>query len=233
MVISKFGYFVLGLAVLMSLKDIYGQKNEEQDVDDEAAFTKEFGDDEVQPLEETKEEIQPRDPATSFSAPHTLKDLPPMKFLFCVSCGYRQAYEEFSRVIHEKYPTMKIDGANYPPASWKAILAQVLGISKIALIVTIIMGRDPFASVGRPTPGIVSWALNNKLSACMLLFLISNTFESSLMSTGAFEIYLGNEQVWSKLESGRVPSPIELLQIVDQSMELQGAKISDTFSFER
>lgn len=53
------------------------------------------------------------------------------------------------------------------------------------------------------------------------------------MSTGAFEIYLGDEQIWSKLESGRMPSPLELVQIVDQQMELQGVKVgflSNNFS---
>lgn len=46
------------------------------------------------------------------------------------------------------------------------------------------------------------------------------------MSTGAFEIYLGDEQIWSKLESGRVPTPTELVQIIDQHMELRGVKVS-------
>ena len=53
----------------------------------------------------------------------------------------------------------------------------------------------------------------------------------TLMSTGAFEIYLGEEQIWSKLESGRVPSPTELIQIIDQHMELQGAKVSSSLFF--
>lgn len=64
--------------------------------------------------------------------------------------------------------------------------------------------------------------LNSKLNILFLLYFILG----SLMSTGAFEIYLGDEQIWSKLESGRVPSPSELVQIIDQQMELQGAKVS-------
>lgn len=57
-------------------------------------------------------------------------------------------------------------------------LFQVIGIGKIAAIVLIVMGQDPFASIGRPTPRVVSWALSNKLSSCMMLFLLSNTIES-------------------------------------------------------
>ncbi|KHN71009.1 Putative selT-like protein C35C5.3 [Toxocara canis] len=230
---SRLGVIILGAALALSLRDIYGHvehSEDEHDVDDDAAFSKEFGDEEMNHDEAEGEQIPVRTSSSHFTAPHTLKNLPTMKFLFCVSCGYRQAFDEFSRFVHEKYPSMKIDGSNYAPVAWKAILAQFIGFSKIALIVLIVMGRDPFASIGRPTPSIFSWALNNKLSSCMMLFLLSNAIESSLMSTGAFEIYLGDEQIWSKLESGRVPSPAELMQIIDQHMEITGAKVSDTFS---
>ncbi|VDN19800.1 unnamed protein product [Gongylonema pulchrum] len=147
MITNQIGTVILGVALLLSLRDIYGRHSNDDDSDDDAAaFKDEFGD-------------------------------------------------------------------------------EVIGLGKIAAIVLIVMGQDPFASVGRPTPRIFAWALNNKLSSCMMLFLLSNTIESSLMSTGAFEIYLGDEQIWSKLESGRVPSPTELLQVIDQHMELQGAKV--------
>lgn len=53
-----------------------------------------------------------------------------------------------------------------------------------------------------------------------------------LMSTGAFEIYLGNEQIWSKLESGRVPSPAELIQAIDSHLAIGGAKVGENFGFE-
>lgn len=52
------------------------------------------------------------------------------------------------------------------------------------------------------------------------------------MSTGAFEIYIGEEKIWSKLESGRVPSPQELVQAIESHLELKGAKItSESFGF--
>uniref|UniRef100_A0A915Q792 SelT-like protein n=1 Tax=Setaria digitata TaxID=48799 RepID=A0A915Q792_9BILA len=231
MITNQIGTVVLGIALLLSLRDIYGHSRGEYD--DDEVFEKEFGDEEIDEKLEDTDYIPVRQGSAHFTAPpHTIKKLPSMKFLFCVSCGYRQAFDEFSRYIHEKYPSMRIDGANYSPNAWKNVMAQVIGLGKIVLIVLIVMGQDPFASIGQPTPRIFTWALNNKVSSCMMLFLLSNTIESSLMSTGAFEIYLGDEQIWSKLESGRVPSPSELVQIIDQQMELQGAKVSDTFAFD-
>ncbi|VBB30819.1 unnamed protein product [Acanthocheilonema viteae] len=227
MITNQIGIVILGIALLLSLRDIYGHSKDEYD--DNEVFKKEFDDEKIGENFEDADNIRVRQGSAHFTAPpHTTKKLPSMN----VSCGYRQAFDEFSRYIHEKYPSMKIDGANHSPEVWKHVLAQIIGLGKIVLIVLIVMGQDPFASIGQPTPRIFSWALSNKVSSCMMLFLLSNTIESSLMSTGAFEIYLGDEQIWSKLESGRVPSPSELVQIVDQQMELQGVKVPDTFAFD-
>jgi selT/selW/selH-like putative selenoprotein len=48
-----------------------------------------------------------------------------------------------------------------------------------------------------------------------MTFFISNTIEGQLISTGAFEISYNDVPVWSKLQSGRIPSPPELFQIID------------------
>ena len=95
------------------------------------------------------------------------------------------------------------------------------------------MKRQPssFESLGMQTPGFFVWMTQNKVSACMMLFMFSNSIEGMLMSTGAFEIYLGDELIWSKLESGRIPSPTELIQAIESHLELSGAKLASGTSF--
>ncbi|VDO90578.1 unnamed protein product [Heligmosomoides polygyrus] len=132
---------------------------------------------------------------------------------FSISCGYKQAYEQFSLAVRDKYPEMPIEGVNYPPPKWKEYLAHTINILKIAAIAAIVSGSNPFMIFGLGEPSLMQWAHSNKISACMMLFLLTNMVETTLMSTGAFEVYLGKEQIWSKLESGRVPSPQELLQV--------------------
>jgi len=62
--------------------------------------------------------------------------------------------------------------------------------------------------------GAFAWAIENKIYACMMIFFVSNAIESQLVSTGAFEISVDNMPVWSKLESGRIPQPPELFQVL-------------------
>uniref|UniRef100_A0A1I7ZNC2 SelT-like protein n=1 Tax=Steinernema glaseri TaxID=37863 RepID=A0A1I7ZNC2_9BILA len=225
---NKYQAIFLLFVALLSAKDIFITGNSASDDND----FKEFGDDPE--IAEHDEEIEVRE-QSHFSAPQkfsTNADLPPVRFAFCVSCGYRQAFDDFSRIIREKYPSIQIDGANYPPTQMRALVAQFVGVAKIIIIVMIISGRNPFPGLGMETPAIVNWMLSNKFSACLMIFMLSNTVESSMMSTGAFEIYVGEAQIWSKMESGRVPSPPELLQAIESQLEIQGAKMSDAFSFE-
>jgi len=102
------------------------------------------------------------------------------------------------------------------------MLAQVLSVVKIALIIMVVSGQNPFLLMGMETPTVYSWAVQNKLYACMMLFFISNAVEGQLISTGAFEVVYNDVPVWSKLETGRVPSPQEIVQIIDSQMRMTG-----------
>ena len=84
----------------------------------------------------------------------------------------------------------------------------------------VIANINPFEFMGAPTPGAFQWLLTNKLYACMMIFFLSNAVETQLISTGAFEISVDNMPVWSKIQSGRIPQPPELFQIIDNHFKM-------------
>lgn len=113
-----------------------------------------------------------------------------LKFLFCYSCGYRNAFEQYSQIIHQKYPELKIIGENYATNQFKIYIAQFLSTLKIIIIGCIILGQNPFVYLNMPTPQIFTWATENKFYASLMIFFISNAIETQLITSGAFEIYL-------------------------------------------
>ncbi|CAI5455510.1 unnamed protein product [Caenorhabditis angaria] len=223
----KVGLIILGVFLVLSTCDVV---KEDEHFHDKDEFQAEFGDEDSdgnQFSEGTEDDhIEVRE-QSAFVQPKTVavnngKDLPPLTFLYCVSCGYKQAFDQFSSVIREKYPNIKIDGGNYPPVAWKAYVAQAISFAKIFILAIIMFGSNPFANFGYGYPAILQHAHNNKMSTCMMVFMLSNLAEQTLISTGAFEIYLDAEQLWSKLESGRVPSPPELIQLIDAQLAILG-----------
>lgn len=124
-------------------------------------------------------------------------------------------------MLQQKYPSLAIEGDNFPPPTWKWQLAQILGYAKLVIIVCILAHFNPFVYLGvNVTPSIFQWALDNKFYACMMLFFVSNAVESQLVSTGAFEISVDSMPLWSKIESGRIPQPPELFQILDNHFKM-------------
>ncbi|EMP37996.1 Selenoprotein T [Chelonia mydas] len=131
-----------------------------------------------------------------------------------------RVFEEYMRVISQRYPDIRIEGENYLPQPIYRHIASFLSVFKLVLIGLIIIGKDPFAFFGMQAPSIWQWGQENKVYACMMVFFLSNMIENQCMSTGAFEITLNDVPVWSKLESGHLPSMQQLVQILDNEMKL-------------
>ncbi|KAI1893841.1 hypothetical protein AGOR_G00127820 [Albula goreensis] len=131
-----------------------------------------------------------------------------------------RVFEEYTRVLNQRYPDIRIEGENYLPVPVYRHIASFLSIFKLAVIGLIILGKDPFAFFGMQTPGLWAWGQENKIYACMMVFFLSNMIENQCMSTGAFEITLNDVPVWSKLESGHLPSMQQLVQILENEMKL-------------
>ena len=85
----------------------------------------------------------------------------------------------------------------------------------MAIILMILTNVNPFQLVGWETPGIWNWLSNSKIYGCLMTFFICNTIEGQLISSGAFEIYYNDLPIWSKIDTGRIPAPAELFQIID------------------
>ena len=73
-------------------------------------------------------------------------------------------YEQFSYAIQQKYPDLAIEGDNYPPPAAREYGAHFLSYLKLALIVLVVTGQDPFNWLGMETPGAFTWAIQNKVS---------------------------------------------------------------------
>ncbi|CAH0404798.1 unnamed protein product [Chilo suppressalis] len=90
-------------------------------------------------------------------------------------------------------------------------------------------GVNIFAWLNKPQPAWWSWCLENKLYACMMMFFLANMIEGQLVSSGAFEISLNNIPLWSKLETGRIPQPPELFQIIDNTLQFSKIDMPNNF----
>jgi len=137
---------------------------------------------------------------------------------------------QYAHLIRQRYGDneIKIDVANHPVPHFKQTLSSIFSALKFAFILCTLMNLDPAPFIGlTEPPSILLWAWENKGYACMMAFFLGNAIENTLVSTGAFEIYLEDQRLWSKLETGRIPSQGELFQMLEQATRLSSGQIRD------
>ena len=75
-------------------------------------------------------------------------------------------------------------------------------------------GEQLINAIGiKEPPTLLRQAQDNKMFVLGSLWFLNN-YGNSQLSTGAFEIYLDDEQIFSKLESKKVPTAEEILNML-------------------
>ena len=105
-------------------------------------------------------------------------------------------------------------GDVYPPSTFAVWIAEVAGTLWMLGIALIIFGKSIFDITGLPVPFFIEYIANNKVQTFIILFVINN-IGHSLLATGAFEIYLNDELIFSKLQAGRFPTMNEMFSILN------------------
>lgn len=135
-------------------------------------------------------------------------------------------FEQYAAILQHKYPSLTIEGENFPPPFYRQKMASILGIVKILLILLVVSGTNIFEHLGVQAPSAWEWTQQNKFYACLMTFFLCNAIEGQLISTGAFEIILNDVPLWSKLETGRIPQPPELFQMIDNHLNMATPQLS-------
>jgi thioredoxin reductase-like selenoprotein T len=113
--------------------------------------------------------------------------------------------------VEAQYPEFQgnIEGGLYPPPWHAQLISTIAGYVWIAGIALLVAGSSIFQTLGIPEPEFVRWMAANKMGAFFAFFMINNV-ANSFVATGAFEVYLDDKLIFSKLEMHRMPSPADL-----------------------
>mmetsp|Transcript_8507 Transcript_8507/g.11855 ORF Transcript_8507/g.11855 Transcript_8507/m.11855 type:complete len:141 (+) Transcript_8507:239-661(+) len=114
---------------------------------------------------------------------------------------------EVRQFIESQYPVFRdnVTGGNYPPPLHAQYIAQLTSFVWLVGIALLIGGSQVLKTLGIPEPDFIHWMDNNKGIVFVVLFMM-NSIGNSMITTGAFEIYLNDELIFSKLSGGHVPN---------------------------
>lgn len=78
----------------------------------------------------------------------------------------------------------------------------------------LMFGDKIFASMGVAPPQIYYTAKEKQWMVIIASYFLTNQLSSYLLNSGAFEVYLNGDLLYSKLTSGKMPDPLVILGLI-------------------
>lgn len=103
------------------------------------------------------------------------------------------------------------------PSAINQFFSQVLSLVFLTCLALLFSGDFITSRIGEVGVKIKSFKENYPYALVVIAF-VANAISGSLMSTGAFEVFYQDELLWSKIESGQLPTREALLQIVRRTI---------------
>lgn len=95
---------------------------------------------------------------------------------------------------------------NYPPSPAQLKLSKLVSALQYTVIGTVLL-------VDWLYPGIPQSFREKKMMIVMGAWFLGNTIHNGLTSTGAFEVFVDDVLVFSKLQSGRMPQNMQEIMV--------------------
>jgi selT/selW/selH-like putative selenoprotein len=109
-----------------------------------------------------------------------------------------------------KIGRVEISGALYPPSFQAQIIAQIAGGLWMAGLALVFAGPQIFRMLGLAEDPEFYKIINEKKMLFLGVLFFLNNIGNSQLATGAFEIYLDDQLVFSKLAAGRTPNQSDM-----------------------
>jgi len=123
-------------------------------------------------------------------------------------------FVQLKKFLESRFPELNrhnIHGMVHPPTPTAELVGQVIGAIWFVGIALLFGGNYIFSMIGIPEPSWYQTVKGNPVGVFVGLFLLNNV-GGALMQTGAFEVYLNNELVYSKLQTGRMPNGDDIIR---------------------
>jgi len=112
---------------------------------------------------------------------------------------------------------VEITGMVYPPNAFNALLSSLLTYTFLLGVLCALFGETLFNTINFEPGRRLAQLMKNNQGWVFTILLLCNWISSQLIMTGAFEVFYDDKLVFSKLQSGHLPQPFELLTLARSS----------------
>jgi len=116
-------------------------------------------------------------------------------------------------------------GENYPPPDWISYAQPIISAVQMFAMVLIMVGDSLWTyvpGIHRP-PEFYYKMKENPALTFIIVFFVLPSYVQSFANSGAFEVYVDEKLIFSKLETGRMPNVVEIVKALEAAGMKRGA----------
>jgi len=131
-------------------------------------------------------------------------------------------FVELQKFLEMNYPQLvgRVKGGVYPPPTHAVVIANIGSLAMWGGLLFSFLGDKIFGAFGMAPPGWYRFMKENPMQVFIGLFVF-NSVAGSMAKTGAFEVYLNGETVFSRLETGRFPTANDIVDGIKRTSGLE------------
>lgn len=127
----------------------------------------------------------------------------------------KRNFVQVARFLEQKFPgQVEVEGDFYPAPPAVELLSNLTNIIQLIAILWMVLGGENLLRMVGYKNGMPRWfstVQENAFQIGVAIFLILPQVVAKWTLSGAFEVFLDGEQVWSKLEAGGFPTQDQLV----------------------
>ena len=117
--------------------------------------------------------------------------------------------------LEDRYPQLEgnVTGSHHEPPMIGTVLSYLVGVIQVVGLVSVFMGDSVFQFIPFMN-GVPDWyhsLRENPMGAIILVFFVLPSISQSFSASGAFEVMFDDVVIFSKLETGRMPSAGDII----------------------
>jgi len=130
-------------------------------------------------------------------------------------------------VLQSEFPGQwnSIEGDNYPPPEWIGYVAPVMSAVQLFAMALVLIGDSVWSYIPgfRRPPEFYFKMKENPALTFIVVFLVMPAYVQSFANSGAFEVYVDQKLIFSKIEMGRMPNVGEIIRSLESAGLKRGA----------
>lgn len=139
----------------------------------------------------------------------------------------KASFIQLREFLHNEFPGQwnSFQGDNYPAPEWTSYASPIISAVQMFAMVLIMVGDSLWTyvpGVQRPPEFYLKMKANPALTF-IVVFLVIPSYVQSFANSGAFEVYVDEKLIYSKLETGRMPNVAEIVRALESAGMKRGA----------